>query len=101
MPYVIDVTIEDNGPKRAGLRPAHLEYLEANLGILLAAGAKLSDGGEPLGALYIVDCETRAEAEAFMAAEPYFRNGLCGSVTYSSWRKAYFDHRKQVQPGAR
>ncbi len=93
MPFVIDVELHDNQPLRTKLRPAHLEYLEKNLPLLLGAGAKLDDVGEdPRGSLYILACETRGEAEAFVADEPYFKGGLYRSVTYSRWRKAIFDH---------
>jgi uncharacterized protein YciI len=36
------------------------------------------------------------EAEAFIANEPYYKNGLYRTLTYSRWRKAFFDHVRQT-----
>jgi uncharacterized protein YciI len=97
MPFIVDVAFHDNSVLRTKLRPSHVEYLEKNLALLLAAGAKLSEeGAEPHGSLYILDCETLQEAEAFIANEPYYKNGLYRTLTYSRWRKAFFDHVRQT-----
>lgn len=96
MPIIVDVAFNDNSARRKELRPAHVEYLEKNLALLLAAGAKLSaDNGEPHGSLYLLDCETMREAEAFIAEEPYYKGGHYRTLTYSLWRKAFFDHVRQ------
>ncbi len=46
MPYMILMTDRpDQGALRAKTRAAHLDYLEANSGLLLAAGALIEDDG--------------------------------------------------------
>jgi uncharacterized protein YciI len=97
MPYVIDAT--DGSGKadlRQKVRPDHLAYVEANVHRLLAAGAKLSDdGATALGTLYLIDTDERGEAEAFVAADPYSKAGVFGTVTVTRWRKGFFDFKRQ------
>ncbi len=92
MPFIVH-TVHDpaQADLRLRVRPDHLAYLEANMGLLLAAGMTLSDDGEtPTGSFYILDLEERAEVDAFMAAEPYRQSGILASVTISRWKKAIF-----------
>jgi uncharacterized protein YciI len=95
MPFLIDATDKpDSAELRAKTRPEHLEFLKASLPKLLAAGAKLSDdGATAFGSAYIVDVETRAEAEAFINADPFTKAGLFGTVNISRWRKGFFDRK--------
>jgi hypothetical protein len=77
---------------RAATRDTHLAFLEANKHLLLACGAKLNDDGSTAGGgLYVVDLDTRAEAEAFIAADPFTSAGLFDRVVITRWRKAYVD----------
>jgi uncharacterized protein YciI len=93
MPFLIDATDKPNsGDLRTRTRPEHMEFLKASLPKLLAAGAKLSDdGATALGSAYIVDVDTRAEAEAFINADPFSKAGLFGTITITRWRKGFFD----------
>ncbi len=93
MPYMIETWDKpDAGTLRAQHRPAHLDYLAANAPRLLACGAKLADdGGDGGGSVYIVDVETRAEAEQFLAGDPFAQAGLFGRNSITRWRKAYLD----------
>jgi uncharacterized protein len=43
------------------------------------------------GGVYIVDRETRAEAEAFIEADPFFQASLFERVSIVRMRKAYLD----------
>jgi uncharacterized protein YciI len=99
MAYMIETW---DGPGRAELRqntrPAHMAYLDANVGRVLAAGAKLSDDGETAsGTLYIIDTDSREEAEAFLAADPFTRAGLPELTVVSRWRKGFFNFENLVQ----
>jgi uncharacterized protein YciI len=77
---------------RQALRPAHLAFLEGIAPKLLACGAKLSDDGETAeGGVYLVDVETREEAEALIAADPFFTGGLFQETRVCRWRKGYLD----------
>ena len=101
MPFLIDATYKtDQAELRARLRPAHLAFLEANLDMLLAAGAKLSDDGTaPFGSFYIVNTDDRTAAEAFIKNDPYVQAGLFGTLAMTRWRKGFFNFQKQI-PGA-
>jgi uncharacterized protein YciI len=97
MPFLIDATDKQGQLElRQKLRPDHLEYLNGQVHLLLAAGAKLSDDGTTsLGSFYLVDVEERALAETFINADPYMRNGVFGTVTVTRVRKGYFDFARQ------
>ena len=91
MPYLIE-TLDKPGHQqlRRDTRDEHLRYLEANKALLLACGAKLADDGSDLGGgLYVVDLDTRDEAERFIADDPFSRVQLFERVTITRWRKAY------------
>jgi len=91
MPYLIE-TFDKPGHQqlRRETRDEHLRFLEANKALLLACGAKLADDGSDLGGgLYVVDLETRDEAERFIADDPFSRVELFERVTITRWRKAY------------
>lgn len=98
MPYMIETWDRAGAEElRARTRPAHIAYLEANLGKLLAAGAKLADDGETaLGTLYVVDTDSRDEAQRFVAEDPFTKAGVPGQIIVTRWRKAIFDHRSLI-----
>jgi len=91
MPYIIETFDKpDHQSVRQAHRPAHLEYLDANKALLLVCGAKLHDDGRDAGGgLYVVDLDTREQAEAFIAADPFAKADLFERVTITRWRKAY------------
>lgn len=93
MPYIIE-TFDKPGHQavRQQQRAAHLEYLDANKGLLLACGAKLQDdGADAGGGLYLVDLDTREAAQQFIDADPFSQADLFERVTITRWRKAYVD----------
>ena len=98
MPYAILTQDKpDHAHVRAAARPAHLEYLTANQGLLLAAGALIDDDGTGgHGGILIVDTDDRAEAERFIANDPFSKAGLFQSVTVTRWRKAFFDKQRLI-----
>lgn len=70
----------------------HLDFLAQHKALLLACGAKLNDDGSSAGGgIYIVDVETREQAEAFIAQDPFSHAGLFERVSIVRWRKAYVD----------
>jgi len=78
MPYAIQTVDKAGGaPIRAAARAAHLEYLTVNKHKLLAAGALIDDDGTGgNGGILIVDTDDRAEAERFVAEDPFTKAGL-------------------------
>lgn len=93
MPYVVETWDKpDSLELRLRVRPQHIAFLEENAHRLLGAGAKLSDDGETmLGTIYIVDTESREEAERFVAEDPFSKAGLPSRVVVTRWRKAFFN----------
>jgi uncharacterized protein YciI len=93
MPYLIETFDRPHTQAlRLALRDKHLDYLEENKSSLLACGAKLDDDGTGgTGSVYIVDVETRAEAEDFVNADPFAAGGLFERIVINRWRKAYLD----------
>jgi uncharacterized protein YciI len=96
MPYAIQTQDKPGSAElRAAHRPAHLEYLTANARMLLAAGALIDDGGTGgHGGILLIDTEDRAEAERFIADDPFTKAGLFDSITVTRWRKAFFDGKR-------
>ncbi|MEO1092893.1 MAG: YciI family protein [Pseudomonadota bacterium] len=76
-------------------RAAHLEHLMAHLGKLIAAGAQIEDDGSGgFGGIILFDTDDRAEAEAFVAADPFTKVGLFEEVTVVRWRKGFLDGKR-------
>lgn len=93
MPYFVE-TFDKPGHQQVRLdnRPTHLEFLEENKALLLACGAKLADDSEEAtGGVYLLDVDTRAAAEEFIAQDPFTKAGLFAEVKISRWRKAFLD----------
>ena len=98
MPYAI-VTKDkpDHLRVRTEARDAHVAFLDANVDKLLAAGALIEDDGSGgRGGIIILDTDDRAEAEAFIANDPFAKAGLFESVTVTRWRKAFFDGERLI-----
>ena len=68
--------------KRLAERPAHVEHLKAlnAKGILKMAGPLLGDDEKPIGSLVMIAADSKAEAEAIAASDPYAVAGLFASV---------------------
>jgi uncharacterized protein YciI len=98
MPYAIITRDKPNHLHlRNQVRAEHLEYLTANVGKLLAAGAQVDDDGEGgYGGIIIVDTDDRAEAEAFIRNDPFTKAGLFAGIMVVRWRKAFFDKQRLV-----
>ncbi|WP_270255331.1 YciI family protein [Kocuria marina] len=93
MPYLIETY---DAPERAHVRheryQEHLDFLTEHKHLLLACGAKLSDDGQAAdGGVYLVDLNTREEAEAFIASDPFTHGNLFREIVVRRWRKAYLD----------
>jgi hypothetical protein len=73
-------------PLRTQNRAAHLAHIETT-GVVRLAGPFLDEGGAMCGSLIVHDVATRAEAEAWSAADPYAQAGLFERVEVRAWRK--------------
>jgi uncharacterized protein len=61
---------------RRRIRGAHLRFVLANPGVFRYGGPLLSESGETIGSLMLVDLPDRKARDRFLAEEPYCRNGL-------------------------
>jgi uncharacterized protein YciI len=87
MLYVIIATDRTGQPeRRAVARPGHLAHIAANAGSIRTAGAFLTENDEPSGSMFVIEAESLAEAEAFMAKDPYVAAGVFESVIIRRWR---------------
>lgn len=67
-------------------RPAHLEHLQST-GVVEQAGPFIDAAGQMCGSLIILDVGSKAEAEAWAAADPYAKAGLFQSVMIQEWKR--------------
>lgn len=73
---------------RLANRAAHLDHLKSNLDKVMMAGPTLADDGQTMtGSLLVLDFATRAEVEAFCAADPYAKAGLFEKVVIQGYKK--------------
>jgi uncharacterized protein YciI len=69
----------------------HFDFLEANAGKIVLAGGLREDADTPfVGAMWIVEAETRAEVLALFAADPFTLAGLWSNHSVFAWNKAPF-----------
>lgn len=98
MPYMIQFNdAEDVQERRLELRDAHRAHVGGYGTKVLASGGLLDDEIDRAdGGLILLDIDTRAEAEAFVQADPFFLGGIYIDVQIRRWRKAFFDGTSRV-----
>lgn len=65
------------GELRARVRPEHKLYLGAKAASIAFAGPLLGDDGTTMvGSLLVIDFASRAQAQAWLEAEPFTRAGV-------------------------
>lgn len=67
-------------------RLAHLEHLQSS-GVVEQAGPFIDAAGQMCGSLIVLTVASRAEAEAWAAADPYAKAGLFQSVLIQEWKR--------------
>ena len=71
---------------RKANRDAHLAYADEQ-GVTFVAGPMLSEAGDMIGSLLILDVHDMAAAEEWAAGDPYAKAGLFETVTLREWKK--------------
>jgi uncharacterized protein len=66
----------NSAPLRRDARDAHFAHIETVLDKIDVAGPLKNDDGDNIGSLFIVKVANRADAEAFLRADPYFAAGI-------------------------
>ena len=88
MLYVIDCTDKvGHLQTRLDNRDAHLNYLTSFSEQLVMAGPFLSETGDMIGSMLIMDFDTLQDTELFCANDPYQLAGLFSEVAIRPWRK--------------
>lgn len=82
-------------PDTAALRVSHVEahkaYLDKVDAQIFFSGPQQSDDAlRNIGSLWIIRAGSRAEAQAFVDAEPFFRAGLYERCTITRVRRGHF-----------
>ena len=67
------------GAPRRRCRAAHLDYVAGKQALIVYAGPLL-DEGRMTGSLFVFDVADRAALDAYLADDPYFRDGVFDSV---------------------
>lgn len=67
-------------------RPAHLEHINRS-GVVEMAGPFLSEAGEMVGSLVILNVDDLGAAQDWAANDPYAKAGLFQSVDIREWKK--------------
>jgi uncharacterized protein len=88
-----DGTDKDAKARRTAVRPAHFAGIRPMVerGELRAAGAILDDAGEMIGSVVVAEFPTRADLDAWLAREPYVREGVWQKIEIKPFRLAILD----------
>jgi len=80
----------DSAPLRNAHRGAHLQFLEANADKIVFGGPlKNKPDGDSTGAIIVLDCATRKDAEAFITEDPFYKGGVYESVAVRAFKKVF------------
>ena len=80
----------DSAALRDAHRVAHQKFLDENSKKILYGGPlKSTPEGPSTGALLMVDCATRDEAQALIAADPFYRGGVYESVAVRAFKQVF------------
>ena len=85
-----------NNPEKVHLvsqyYPAHVEWLKERESMILVPGAiRMDPEAPPVGGLWIVRAESKAEVEALFLTDPFWVNGLRQGYEILYWSKAFPD----------
>ena len=71
-------------------RGAHQDFLKGNAAKIVFGGPlKSTLEGASTGAIIVVNCATREEAEAFIKGDPFLRNGVYESVAVRAFKQVF------------
>jgi len=83
--------VADALPIRKAHHDAHMAWLAENASAIVAAGPLRSGSADstPVGALWIIQAEDFAAAQALIANDPFMKNGLRASTEILQWSKGF------------
>lgn len=69
----------------------HLAFLASHGDRVVASGAlRDTEDGVPQGGIWILNMQSKADAESFYQADPFWKAGLRKSVRVSHWAQAHW-----------
>jgi uncharacterized protein len=85
-----DGTDDDALDRRRRVRPAHLESIRplVEAGNVLVGGAMLSEDGEMIGSMLLVEFPDRAAVDRWLERDPYVTNGVWREIEVRPFRTA-------------
>jgi uncharacterized protein len=86
----MDGTDEDALERRQRTRPTHLDSIQplVDAGDVLVGGAILSEAGDMIGSMLLVDLPDRAGVDAWLAEDPYVTDGVWRDIEVHPFRTA-------------
>jgi uncharacterized protein YciI len=80
----------DSASLRDAHRTAHQEFLKQfSKQIVFGGPLKNTPEGASNGALIVVNCASRDEAQALIASDPFYRNGVYESVAVRAFKQVF------------
>jgi uncharacterized protein len=80
----------DSAALRDQHRAAHMAFLKTHSAKIVFGGPlKNTPDGASTGALIVVDCATRKEAEALIAGDPFYGGGVYESVAVRAFKQVF------------
>src|SRR3954468_21734797 len=76
--FLLGRNVPGRAPRRR-CRAAHLDYVAGKQALIVYAGPLLDDG-KMVGSLFVFEVPDRAALDAYLADDPYFRDGVFSSV---------------------
>ena len=71
-------------------RAAHVAFLQQHSETIVFGGPlKNTADGPSTGAIIVVSCATRADAEAFIKGDPFLRSGVYESVAVRAFKQVF------------
>jgi uncharacterized protein YciI len=80
----------DSSALRDQHRAAHVEFLNKHSKTIVFGGPmKNAPDGASTGAIIVVSCASRKEAEAFIGEDPFYRNGVYENVAVRAFKQVF------------
>ena len=80
--------------RRMAVRPQHLRNMAQVKGKILCAGGILDTAGMMKGSVLVMDFESRAQLDEYLASEPYIQKKVWESVDVQPMNVVILDGRK-------
>ncbi len=82
---------QDALPRRLEHYTAHRSFIETDesygVSVVISGPLQSDDGETMIGSLFIIDCPSRAEVEAFTKADPFMVAGVWGEVSITRFHR--------------